>query len=86
MHTRRRALVVLLTAYMTARVLAALSMHSEAALYAALDRRADEHLPAVVCFPAQLPADDLSYYPTLYAVIPSIMARASDPCDMSLTP
>ncbi len=86
MKPRPRAIGILLTVYVTLRVFAALSLHTETELYAALDRRAGEHLPAVVCFPATLPADDLSYYPTLYAVIPSIMTKAGDPCAMSLTP
>lgn len=86
MPPRRRALVILMAAYLTARVPVILSLRTDAALYTALDRRAGESYPGVVCFPASLPADDFSYYPTLYAVIPSIMAKAGDPCAMHLTP
>lgn len=82
---RRYALTVVFSVFLTIRILAALAMRTDSILYAALTQWQGKVLSPVVCYPPLTDENRLMLYPTLYAVIPSIMADASQ-CSDYLTP
>jgi hypothetical protein len=82
-RTRNRAFVIILVAYITVRLVALISVHSEPEIYAALAKYPGAY-PHTVCYQLSAEFND-SYYAVMYALIPSIMTAPDAPCDTVLT-
>jgi hypothetical protein len=80
MKQRRTALLILIAAHLTLSMVSALTPRTDSRLLAALARY-PQPLPARVCAPSHPETGDVEYYPTLYAVIPSMMVLPDTPCD-----
>jgi hypothetical protein len=75
----------LLIVYIGTRLLLLVTVRSDPALYDAIDRYANRPLPKTVCYPVPFMEDEIGYWTTLYAVIPSIMMPPGTPCATVLT-
>ena len=77
---RRDLLTILMAVYVSTRLLSAFTAQTDSRLLAAIERYAPQPLPAVVCAPVYPESGAIEYYPTLYAVIPSMMVLPDTPC------
>ena len=82
---RRYALVILITGYLLTRLLTVAQINTESYLTTRVNKYTGNPLPMVVCAPVMPMEDQVLYYTTLYAVIPSIMVLPDTDCDMQLT-
>lgn len=86
MNTFRKSLTkALLIFYIGTRFFMLLTVQSEPILFETIERYAQQELPATVCYPVPFMEDELGYWTTLYAVIPSIMTAPGTPCATVLT-
>jgi hypothetical protein len=72
--------------FLVFRLLDALNTRTDAVLYEALLQQEGLQTPTLVCYPEITEENRLAFYPTLYAVIPSVMTLAGEPCGVYLTP
>ena len=83
---RRDVLTIILTVYIGVRILLTLATQPDILQAQTSARYAGQQLPPVVCAPDTFTDGTLELYPTLYAVIPSMLVAADQPCTLHLTP
>lgn len=83
---RRDVLTIIIVVYISLRLLMTIATRPDIFQAQTSARYDSQPLPAIVCLPDGYNEDTPVYYPTLYAVIPSMMVAADYPCDMHLTP
>lgn len=83
---RRDVLTIIMVVYIAVRVLMTVATRPDILQAQTSAHYAGQQLPATVCIPDGYTEDTPAYYPTLYAVIPSMMVAADQPCELHLTP
>lgn len=83
---RRDLLTIIIVTYVVVRALLTLAALPDRLQAEMAAHYGSQSLPATVCIPDGYDEETLAYYPTLYAVIPSMLVSAGQPCDMRLTP